>query len=132
MLARRLKQYALLKRVRKRREDLKTAALAAVRREVRNSERDRAQIEAYQRRIVEQASDAARDQFRPHRANEYIHYDRHLARLAVKKDAEIATMEQFAEEQLGELSDAAKARRIADKLNENLSRQRAMEEAKVE
>jgi len=132
MLARRLKQYALLKRVRKRREDLKAAALAAARRDVRNAQHDRDQIEAYQRKIVEQAMDAAQGELRPHRANEYIHYERHLAQLAVKKDAEIATMELTADERLAELSEAAQERRIADKLNEKLGQRKLREQAKAE
>lgn len=132
MVHRRLKQYALLLRVRKRREDLKAAALAAARRDVRNAEHDRDQIEAYQRKIIEQATDSTRGKLRAGRANEYIHYERHLARLAVKKDAEIATMEQTAEERLEELSEAAKQRRIVDKLNENLGRQHMREKAKIE
>ena len=132
MSHRRLKQYALLLRVRKRREDQKAAALAAARRDVRNAEHDRDQIEAYQRKIIEQATESTRGTLRAGRANEYIHYERHLAQLAVKKDAEIATMEQTAEERLEELSESAKQRRIVDKLLENLGRQHMKERAKIE
>lgn len=110
--------YATLLRVRKRQEELKAQTLATTRREVRKSENERASIGEQQQRTLEKAGDLAKDVFDPSEVRQYHQYERHLARLAVQKDAEIRSLRRRADKERRDLEDAIKRRRITEKLEE--------------
>ncbi len=128
MAARRPQHYATLLRIRKRQEDLKAQALAAARRGVGNAETQRAELEAQQRRALDDAASAASAAGAAGpvvdgpRVVQFLHYERHLGRLAVAKDAEIIGLEKVAEERRTELEETMKQRRIAERLVEGAER----------
>lgn len=119
MAARRPQQYSALLRVRKRQEDLKAMALATAWRAVRDAERLRAEIEAHQRRVLAIDGEASQRTVYAERLRRLVQYERHLARLAVDKDADIEDLTKKADGRRSELEDAMKQRRIVERLIEN-------------
>lgn len=122
MAARRPEHYSTLLRIRKRQEDLKAQALAAARRAVGNAERQRVELEDQQRGALDDASRAAVPVVDGPRVDQFLHYGRHLGRLAVAKDSEIIGLEKVAEERRVELEETMKERRIAERLVERAER----------
>jgi flagellar export protein FliJ len=112
-------RYETLLRIRKRQEDLRAAALAVARRNVHNAEEQRARLSEEQRVTLERAKDLARDEFDASDVRRYYQYERHLAQLAVAKDAEIRSLTVVAESRRAELEDATKRKRIVEKLKEH-------------
>lgn len=110
--------YETLVRVRKRQEEIKVITLAATRRDISNAEAERAGIAARQREALEQASEIAKSEFDASDVRRYYQYERYLARLAVRKDADIRGLQRKAEGQRRELLEATKKRRISEKLEE--------------
>jgi flagellar export protein FliJ len=110
-----------LLRVRERREDLRAQALAETRREIHVNERQRDEIIDRQRRTLEEAGAAAQHEFDARDVRQYYVYERHLARLAVEKDANLAQLRSTEETRRIELEDAMKERRIVERLKERLN-----------
>ena len=111
-------RYETLLRIRKRQEDVKASALAVARRNVYNAEEQRIRLAEEQRITLERAKDLARDEFDASDIRRYYQYERHLAQLAVAKDAEIRSLNTVAESRRAELEDATKRKRIVEKLKE--------------
>ena len=118
MLRRPRPQFQTLLRVRKRLEDVRAAALASVRREINLAEQERASIVEQQRRALTQAGQTAGAVFRAHDVRPYYEYERHLAQLAVLKDAKILELQHTESERRGELEEAMKQRRVVERLIE--------------
>jgi len=118
MAARHATRYDTLLRVRQRQEELKALALAEVRREIRSVEMQREEILRQQRQMLEEATGRARGEFRAEDVRGYYQYERHLARLAVEKDARLGELRALEEKRRQELEQALKERRMIEKLNE--------------
>ncbi|MBP8129601.1 MAG: flagellar FliJ family protein [Candidatus Hydrogenedentes bacterium] len=110
--------FATLLRVRKRVEELKSQALGATRRRLHDAVKDRASIGDEQRDTLARAGALLEEEFDASDVRRYYQYERHLARLAVQKDAEIRALERTAAAQRKELEEALKRRRVAEKLEE--------------
>lgn len=111
--------YAMLLRVRKRQEEVRAQTLASTRREIRQTENERASIGDEQQRTLEKAGQLAKEVFDPSEVRRYHQYERHLARLAVQKDAEIRSLRRRADKERRDLEEAMKRRRISEKLEEH-------------
>lgn len=117
-MARPWQKYAVLLRVRERQERLKAQSLAAARRDVGRAEAQRDALAEEQERVLGEAGKAARQRIDAAKVQAFIHYERHIARLAVDKDAEIYSLKSVAETRRGELEDAMKQRKVVERLNE--------------
>lgn len=111
-------RYDTILRVRQRQEELRAAALAEVRREIRVLEEQRDEIVRQQRAMIEQAQAAMRQECRASDVQGYYGYERFLARLAVEKDARLAELRRIEAQRRDELEAAYKSRRIMEKLSE--------------
>lgn len=111
-------RYETLLRVRQRQEELKAMAFAEVRREIQITEMQREEILNQQRQMLEEAKTRARGAFNVEDVRGYYQYERHLARLAVEKDARLMELRALAEKRRGELEEALKARRMIEKISE--------------
>ncbi|MBM3288623.1 MAG: flagellar export protein FliJ [Candidatus Hydrogenedentes bacterium] len=111
-------KYAVLLRVRERQERLKAQALAAARRDVGRAQAQRDALAEEQQRVLGEAGEAARRQVDAAKVQAFIHYERHIARLAVDKDAEIHALRSAAEKRRAELEDAMKRRKVVERLTE--------------
>jgi flagellar FliJ protein len=111
-------RYETLLRVRQRQEELKAMALGEVRREIQVTEKQREEILNQQRRMLEEAKERAQGDFRADDIRGYYQYERHLARLAVRKDARLVELRALEEERRRDLEEALKARRMVEKLSE--------------
>lgn len=96
-------------------------ALAEARRQVRRAQDQRGAIIEEQRRALDHAGDLSQHAFDASDVRRYYQYERHLARLAVAKDAEIRQLEKTAEHKRMELEEATKRKRIMEKLKERHS-----------
>ena len=117
-MARPWQKYAMLLRVRERQERLKAQSLAAARRDVGRAVAQRDALAEEQERVLGEAGEAARHRVDAAKVQAFIHYERHIARLAVDKDAEIHSLKSVAETRRGELEDAMKRRKVVERLNE--------------
>jgi len=120
-------RYGALLRVRRRQEEIKALALAHVRGEIRRAEDQRAFVLGEQRRILEEAGRAAQKEFDAADVHRYYQYERHLARLAVEKDADLAQLRRTEETRRAELEDAMKRKRIVERLEERYAEALAFE-----
>ena len=111
-------KFATLLRVRERQERLKAQALASARREVDRAQIQRDALAEEQRCLLEEAGAASREHVDAHKTQSLIHYERHIARLAVDKDAEIHGLKSIAEKRRTELEDAMKQRKVVERLDE--------------
>ncbi|NUM53931.1 MAG: flagellar export protein FliJ [Candidatus Hydrogenedentes bacterium] len=111
-------KYAVLLRVRERQERLKAQALAAARRDVGRAQAQRDALAEEQQRVLVEAGNAAKRNVDAAKVQAFIHYERHIARLAVDKDAEIYSLKSTAEKRRAELEEAMKRRRVVERLNE--------------
>ncbi|MDX9974355.1 MAG: flagellar FliJ family protein [FCB group bacterium] len=111
-------RYATLLRVRQRQEELKALALAEIRREIRITEMQREEILHQQRQMLEEAKTRAKGPFHVDDVRGYYQYERHLARLAVEKDARLIELNALAEKRRQELEEALRARRMIEKISE--------------
>lgn len=112
------KKYDVLLRVRERQELLRAQALASARRDASRAEAQREALNEEQRRVLREAGEASRNRVDATKVQSLIHYERHIARLAVDKDAEIRALQEVAEKRRGELEDAMKRRKIVERLSE--------------
>lgn len=111
-------QFDTLLRVRQRLEDLKAMALAESRRELHHARSQRDGIAAEQRRALEMAGSAAQAQFDASDVRRYYQHERHLAQLAVEKDAEIHALEGTIELRRAALEKALRDKRVVERLRE--------------
>ncbi|MBN2309307.1 MAG: flagellar FliJ family protein [Candidatus Hydrogenedentes bacterium] len=118
MARRRPFRYHALLRVRKRQEELKAAALARIRRGIRRNEEERDHIAAAQRSMFDEAGRRSETSFRARDVQRYFDYERHLARLAVEKDAALAELRKREEASRAELEEATKKKRVVELLKE--------------
>lgn len=117
MNRRRLKTLETMVRVRRRQEDLKAQALAQAQRDVRNAIEQREGLEAYQRRMLARAGELmAGEDVDASAVRQVYQHERHLARLAVERDADIHRLKQVAEAKRMELEAALKNRRMVEQL----------------
>ena len=117
-LARPWQKFAVLLRVRERQERLKAQALAAARGDVGRAVAKRDALAEEQQRVLGEAGEAARHLVDAAKVQAFIHYERHIARLAVDTDAEIHALQSVAEKRRGELEDAMKRRKVVQRLSE--------------
>ena len=115
-MLRKQRQYATLLRVRKTQENLKSREYADALREVRDAQNMRSELEDYQRRVLEQAAEAEQGTVRAPEVRDLLHYERHLAGLAVAKDADVRALREAAERVHGDLMKAVQARRMIERL----------------
>jgi flagellar protein FliJ len=115
-------RYHTLLRVRERQEELRAMALAEVRREIHVNQVQQDEIIASQRRALSDAGRATREEFDAVDVRRYFLYERHLARLAVEKDANIKRLRRIEDERRDGLEDAMKQRRVVEKLKERQQR----------
>lgn len=111
-------KYATLLRVRERQERLKAQALASARRDVDRAQIQRNALAEEQRLLLEEAGVASRAHVDAHKTQSLIHYERHIARLAVDKDAEIHALNNVAEKRRAELEESMKRRKVVERLDE--------------
>lgn len=111
-------RFQTLLRVRKRQEDSKSRALAEVRRDIRIAEQRRDEIAREQARTLEHVGESTRQKFDANDILRYYQYERHLARVAVDRDAAIAQLKGVERERLVELEEAMKKRRVVERLRE--------------
>ncbi len=109
-------RYGTLLRVRQRQEDAKSTALAQMRRAVRSAEEQHREIVGQQLAAFESAAALACEQFDASDIRRYFVYERHLSRLAVEKDAEIAHLRREEDERRSDLEEAMKRRKVLEKL----------------
>ena len=124
--------YATLLRVRKRQEDLKAGALAEAQRSVHRAEAERAEVLAYQQRIVYGAERASKSLENVSSVRQYLLFERHLARRAVDKDSEVAALKNVADDRRQELETSMKERRMVERLLERAHEERARRRAELE
>lgn len=117
MKLRRPEQYETLARVRKLQADQKAQELAYARNKLKNLELQREELEAYQRRVLEEAGRQAAEPI-PERMRGFYRFERHLGRLADAKGAEIETYRREVEERREHFEEAVRKRRIVDRLIE--------------
>ncbi|MDZ4860646.1 MAG: flagellar FliJ family protein [Candidatus Hydrogenedentes bacterium] len=113
-------KYATLLRVRERQERLKAQVLGEARREIRFAEAQREALAEEQRRVLEEAGVAAGHTVDARKAQALIHYERHIARRAVDKDAEIHGLRAVEERKRIDLEEAMKRRKIVERLTERV------------
>lgn len=119
MAMRRPEQYSMLLRVRKRQEDLSAMTLATARREVRNAEAQRDEFERLQRETLATAAERASGTVDPFQMRQFLQYQRHLAWLTVGKNAQIAGLNDEAENRRQALGESMKQRRVVERLMEH-------------
>ena len=68
--------------------------------------------------MLGEAGAAARQHVDAAKVQAFIHYERHIAGLAVDKDAEIYALKNVAEKRRSELEDAMKQRKVVERLSE--------------
>jgi len=105
-----------LMRVRTTQQDLAAAALAQARRDVAAAERARDAMNARQRRVLEEAGDRAQNTFYALDVAQYYAYERHLAREAAQLAAEVGRRRDTVDHRLAELEEAAKKKRMIERL----------------
>lgn len=105
-----------LLRVRTTQQDLAAAALAQARREAAAAERAREEMSAHQRRVLEEAGEEARSAFYALDVARYYAYERHLARETAQLAAEVDRRRDTVDQRLAELEDAAKRKRMIERL----------------
>lgn len=141
MAMRRHFPYRTVLRVRRLEQDLKAQRLAEVQRKIQRATRDRTFIAREQMRMLDEVGRKTRERFDAWEIRQYYVYERHLARRAVEKDAEIASLRRLERERLRELEKAAKRKRIVERLDERYAQafqkelrslgQKALDEAAV-
>ncbi len=93
-------------------------ALAQMRRAVRVAEQQRNEITEQQVLALTTASELSREEFDASEIRRYFSYERHLSRLAVEKDSQLAHLRTQEQGRQAELEDAVKSRRILERLKE--------------
>jgi len=111
--------YDTLLRVRERQEDLRMQALAEARRAVNVAQRRRDELHQEQMRVLDETGARLRAEFDAVDIRRYYQHERYIARLGDETDALIRQLEGEAEKRRAELEEAAKRRKIVEKLQEH-------------
>ncbi|MBI5095109.1 MAG: flagellar FliJ family protein [Candidatus Hydrogenedentes bacterium] len=111
-------RFDTLVRVRRLQENLRAQALASVRRDIRLATNERDELETQQRSMLEEAGRKSEHTFTAGEVRRFYQYERHLARLAVEKDAAIAQLRRNENVKLGELNEATIRKRTVERLSE--------------
>lgn len=111
-------RFGTLLRVRTLQEERKAQDLAETRRQIAQAETQRAAIQREQMRMLREAGTRAKEGVETRDIQRYYHYERHLAQLAVEKDATIQELRRMAEEKRVELEEAMKKRKIVERMRE--------------
>jgi len=85
---------------------------------VGNAVQEHREIVEMQVRMLEQAGTTATNRFDASEVHRYFIYERHLARMAAEKDAQIIQFRKVEEERRAELEEAMKKKRIVERLKE--------------
>ena len=119
-------------RVRKRQEQMRAQSLADVRTQIRSVQRQREQISGEQVRMFQEAAHAVAEEFVGQEIHSFFQYERHLARLAVERDATLRRLSDIEEERRAALEDSMKRRRVVERLQERYRLEEAVEQRKDE
>lgn len=92
--------------------------MAGIHRGIHQAEADLAEISRQQLAILQAVSDATREEFDAGAIQRYYHYERHLAHLAVERDADLADLRRRERVKRAELEEAMKRRKMVEKLEE--------------
>lgn len=111
-------RFATLLRVRKHQADQKAWALADIQRRIHSADAERTRMLDEQKRMFLRAAELVRTTFDAQDIQRYYQHERHLARLASEKDAEILQLKAEAERRRRELDGAMVKKRIAERLDE--------------
>lgn len=118
MSSQRLRRLQNLVRLRKQEEDARVRALARVRSEIANTERQRDAIAAMQRAMLEEAAARRQGRFDADDMQRYYAFERHLAGLATDTDASLQELRTVESERLGDLQHANRRKRTMERLTE--------------
>ena len=131
MISRRMRRLQNLARLRKQEEDARVLELSAVRRDIAAAERQRDEIGAMQRSMLEGAAERARSQFNADEMQRFYLFERHLSNVATDADAAIQEMRTVEAERLEDLQLANRRKRTMERLAENAAtaRQTAISES---
>lgn len=111
-------RYAAILRIREQAEDRQAQAVAMVRNRIVVARRERTSLELTRQSALEQAGTTLQRHFDASDIRSYYQYERHLAGLRDRKDAEIRELQREESAEVALLEKATQARRIAEKLHE--------------
>lgn len=110
-------RFATLLKVRKHQADQKAWALAEIQRRIQAADAERDRMLEEQKRMFARAAELVRTSFDAQDIQRYYQYERHLARLASEKDAEIVQLKGEEHRRRRELDGAMVKKRIAERLD---------------
>lgn len=125
-------RFNTLVRVRKRQEQVRAQSLADVRTQIQSVQRQRQQISEEQIRVFQDASEAVGERLAGPEIHLFYQYERHLARLAVERDATLRRLRTVEEERRMALEDAMKRRRVVERLQDRYQQEASLEQRKSE
>lgn len=111
-------RYAAILRIREQAEDRQAQAVAQVRSRLFAARRERTSLELTRQSALEQAGTTLQQHFDASDIRSYYQYERHLAGLRDRKDAEIRELQREESAEVAILEKATQSRRIAEKLHE--------------
>ena len=111
-------RYAAVLRIREQAEDRQANAVAQVRHRIQTARRERTSLELTRQSALEQAGTTLQQHFDASDIRRYYQYERHLAGLRDRKDAEIRALLQEESVEVKLLEKVSQARQIAEKLHE--------------
>jgi len=111
-------RYAAILRIREQAEDRQAQAVALVRNRILAARRERTSLELTRQSALEQAGSTLQRHFDASDIRKFYQYERHLAGLRDRKDAEIRELLREESAEVALLEKATQARRIAEKLHE--------------
>ena len=117
-------RYKMLLRVRKMQEGLRAQEFAQALCRTRDLEKQKRDLDDYQPQVLERAGTEATARFVARRVRSLYQFERHLGRLADRKDVEVANQRKVADARWTELEDTIKKRRIVERLIEKTQQQR--------
>ncbi|MBX3180769.1 MAG: hypothetical protein KF886_25760 [Candidatus Hydrogenedentes bacterium] len=110
-------RYKVILRIRSQAENRQAQAVAAIRGAIQQALRERTGLEVARQSALNEAGATMRAQFDADEVRGYYQYERHVAHLRDRKDAEIRDLRQRETEELGKLEAATRSRRVAEKLH---------------
>jgi flagellar export protein FliJ len=111
-------RYAAVLRIREQAEDRQAQVVALVRNRLQIARKERTSLELTRQSALEQAGTTLQQHFDASDIRSYYQYERHLAGLRDRKDAEIRTLLQEESAEVKLLEKVSQARQIAEKLHE--------------
>lgn len=111
-------RYAAVLRIREQAEDRQAQTVAQVRHRIQTARRERTSLELTRQSALEQAGTTLQQHFDAGDIRRYYQYERHLAGLRDRKDAEIRVLLQEESVEVKLLEKVSQARQIAEKLHE--------------